>query len=339
MGAADASMRKPRILFIDVTCPKPYDYRSLVIGGLGGSEATCVRIAEGLASRGYPVTVSQHLRVEEYRSSNDVLYNGLVGAKTPADVVIVLRQPQMMEFIYKHYRGSKRMLWLHDMNVAEVIYEPDLHRLERLDIVCVSDWHTMQVKDAFLTIRPKTNNVRVYAVKNPIDDSLKADDTPVDKHKLVFFSSPHKGLDRALYLFSRLRSIDSQFTLHVANPGYYPDAVTDAPGVTLLGALSHAEVLQHVRSSLAVFHCNSTFPETFGLVYAEAHAVGTPCLTANLGAVREILSREEMIDVSDERSVVEKVCAWRDGERPSVALPDGLRLSCVIDEWERRFRE
>lgn len=331
-------MSKPRVLFIDVTCPKPYDETTIAAGGLGGSEATCVRVAEGLAGRGYSVTVSQHCRETAYTSAAGVDYKPLKGPKVRAEVVVVLREPKMMEFIYSGYRASQRILWLHDLNIREVALDPDMERIGKLDIVCVSDWHTQVVQDAFLTMRRKCDAVRVRTVKNPVDDSLRPDETPVDPYKLVFFSSPHKGLDRALYLFSCLRRIDSRYTFHIANPGYYPDAISNADGVHLLGALSHAAAIQHVRSALAVFHCNATFPETFGLVYAEAHAVGTPCLTANLGAVRELLGREELIDVSSEERVVARITSWTNGERPRVGLSPDVRLSAVLDRWEEVIR-
>lgn len=327
-------MQKPRILFMDVTCPKPYCEETLKEGGLGGSEATCVRIAEGLAKRGYRVTVAQHNRQCGYRSEAGVSYQGLGGPKALADMVVVLRQPAMMEFIYKHYRGAKRFLWMHDLNERDLAYDPDLPFVGTLQVLCVSDWHAQVTSDALTTLRPGIDNVRIRVMKNPVDDDLVPDNTPVDPFKLVFFSSPHKGLDRALHLFSRIRANDSRFTFHIANPGYYDSAVSSAPGVHVMGVLSHSDAIRAVRSAGCVFHCNAVFPETFGLVYAEAHAVGTPCLTANIGAVRELLSRDELADPSDEKAIIEKVLSWANGNRPSVALPDGLRLSSVIDRWE-----
>jgi hypothetical protein len=53
-----------RILFVDVTCPRPYDGNTLETEPQGGSESTLTRVAEALARQGDVVRVAQHNRDE-----------------------------------------------------------------------------------------------------------------------------------------------------------------------------------------------------------------------------------------------------------------------------------
>ena len=72
-----------------------------------------------------------------------------------------------------------------------------------------------------------------------------------------------------------------------------------------------------VRSALCVFYPNFVLPETFGLVFAEASAVGTPVLTHDCGAASEVLA--------DPRQLLPIAPAARRYERVARLLPDALR--------------
>lgn len=86
-----------RVLFIDPCCPKPYDPQVLATESLGGTEATVIRVAEGLASKDHVVVVKQHNRTDEYQGAGNVYYRafGEPLAETPTHV-IVLRAPQAL---------------------------------------------------------------------------------------------------------------------------------------------------------------------------------------------------------------------------------------------------
>ena len=201
---------------------------------------------------------------------------------------------------------------------------------------------------------------RIY---NPVDDAIVPDGTPVDPAKLVFFSSPNKGLRYALDVFRALRRRMPDLRLAVGNPGYKSLAAADLQGVEWLGSLPHARVLAESRAALCAFNPNFVIPETFGLVFAEAHAVGTPVLTHDCGAAREVLGNEaELVPVSlaqrayeapllrlgmrwrapparlaDRLGIfdayIERIERWRAGERPRVGPDARFRLSVVAAEW------
>jgi glycosyltransferase involved in cell wall biosynthesis len=123
--------------------------------------------------------------------------------------------------------------------------------------------------------------------------------------------------------------------LYVANPGYFADGVTNGSHVLSLGPLPHSEVLHHVRSALGVFHLNPTFPETFGLVHAECNAVGTPFLSSRLGATPELCDHPaELIDVMDNKAVIERIIEWKTLSRPRVRGQPNFRMTKILREWK-----
>src|SRR5207248_4965139 len=145
------------------------------------------------------------------------------------------------------------------------------------------DWSS-DVCSSDLRGRDGCQRLRVRRIYNPVDDRLVPDGSPVDPTKLVFFSSPNKGLLFTLDAYRALRRSIPDLRLCVANPGYrqYPQA--RLVGVEWLGSLPHARIIAETRTALCTFSANFVIPETFGLVFAESRAVGTPVLTHDCGA-------------------------------------------------------
>lgn len=327
-----------RVVFLDVSCPKPYSHETLLNGPMGGTEATVVRVAEALAGSGrYKASVVQHNREAATYSPNGVEYTGFFDAESlgGSDVVVTLRDPKVTPFAIKRFPNAKPILWLHDFNAQAVVEDYPILEGTGIHILGVSRYHKTSIADVLLRQVADIKGVTVGHIYNPIDDSLLPDSTPINTHKLVYFSSPHKGLEQTIKIFRNLREIDNKFELHVANPGYLPNAQDLPAGVINHGSLPHHQVMQHVREALCVFHLNKVFPETFGLVHAEANAVGTPCLTAPFGANPEVLTdKRQFLNVLDDKMVIDRVIQWADDERPAVKGNMQFRMSNVLRAWE-----
>lgn len=322
-----------RILFIDPVTPKPYDVKTLETEPLGGTEATVIRVAEELGRRGHEVLILQHNRSE--RSGRYAGFGS--GNEFKPTHVIVLRAPNALHQAKKQFPSAKLYLWCHDIFQGEAWKDGFQALVDTQAVpILVSTWHQTQMYEHIkaLNLEVAIPSRKIY---NPVADDLKPDDTPVDANKLVFFSSPHKGLDNTLKVFSRFKEFPElrDMKLFVANPGYFPDGdLKETENVVNVGALPHAEVIKHVRSAFAVFHLNAVFPETFGLVYAEANAVGTPFLTHRLGAVPEVVDHPaELIDVNDPKAVIERLIQWKTLSRPKVRGDSRFRLTRLMREW------
>ncbi|MGO9850995.1 MAG: glycosyltransferase [Steroidobacteraceae bacterium] len=347
------------LLFFDPLCPRPYSEASLREAGLAGTEASTVRVAEALDA-----WVAQHNRTQtdgRYRAASAVAH---------VRHVVVLRDPRALKAAARLFPGARLTLWVHDRiepgSSRGRWFESAAAELRRLqpDIVCVSDYQRAHVA-ATVARLAGCERLAVRRIYNPVDDTLVPDGTPVDPGKLVFFSSPNKGLKFALDAFRALRRRMPELRLCVGNPGYKSVTAAAVPGVEWLGSLPHARILAEARAALCTFSPNFVIPETFGLVFAESHAVGTPVLTQDCGAAREVLGdAAQLLPVSLAQRAyeaplhrleprwravparladalglfdpyIERLMRWRAGERPRVGPDPRFRLSVVALEWRQ----
>lgn len=346
-----------QIVIFDPVAPAPYSASGSHEKPLGGTEATVVRIAEAMDA-----VVVQHNRIENEGRYRNPASSG------EATHLVVLREAQAALEIAKRFPHAHKILWLHDLAAPTMdrgkkllMYAPQL-AAERFTLVCVSDFHAQQVRENFLSL-PASQRPRVTRVYNPVDVSAGASQTgPFDPNKLVFFSSPHKGLEYATTIFAQLRAKNPDLRLYIANPGYLADAANTQPGVVNLGAVPHHIILEHVKSALCTFYPNYVYAETFGLALAESNALGTPVLTHGIGAAAEVLNGDgQIIDVPRARGVADSVfwhwpalrrsgeamlgmlgCAnaygarirdWQTGSRPVVSGRPEFSIYSVVAAW------
>jgi glycosyltransferase involved in cell wall biosynthesis len=345
------------VLFWDPSCVRPYDSRSLLREATGGTEASVVRVADELGAQ-----VIQHNRVEaqgRYRPPGRI--PGII------DVVLV-RDARALPRVREIYPDARFHLWVHDQ------IRPGSTRGRRLAgmaamlrdmsvrIVCVSDAQRRGV-EATLVRMDVADRVQARTIYNPVDDALIPDGSPVDANKLVFFSSPNKGLKFTIDAFRAMRRKMPELRLVIGNPGYKDDAASGIEGVTWLGPQPQARIHAEVRSSLCTFCPNFVIPETFGLVFAESLALGTPVLTHDCGAASEVIGdpRQVLPVTRWQRAYehafggmsshfrsgparvaaqlglfdahVERIRAWRSGARPHVGPDPRFRVATVAGQW------
>lgn len=340
---------KYRILYIDPDCPAAYTDSSLLQKPMGGTEATIIRVTEGLVRQGHQVIVAQGARSHPETSTAGVQYcpfslERLEELPEAPDAVVVLNSPKLLRKIRKLYPQAGLYLWMHCF--------PGKRRRKMINkyaaessttILTVSDTLKEHIQSCLRKYpeygRHSHTGGQLAPVKtifNPVDDRLQPNNKSVDPRKLVFFSSPHKGLEQVLKAFVEVRKRWPDMRLCLANPGYWPFPKNfSEEAVEILGSLTHAEVIEHVREAYCVFYPQNRFKETFGLVFAEANAVGTPVITHPLGASAEVLTdQQQLVDVSQTANVVEVLRQWFENGRPEVRLDERFRLREVLAAWE-----
>jgi glycosyltransferase involved in cell wall biosynthesis len=345
------------ILFFDPSCPQPYDTRTLQQKALGGTEASVTRIADALDAY-----VIQHNRTEAYgRYRPPERIRGI-------ERVVVNRDSRALPIVCELYPGARVYLWLHDqLNPSSkrgrrLASTARLLREMSVTVICVSDWQRRGVEATLRRIGVE-DRVQVCTIYNPIDNALVPDGSPIDDRKLVFFSSPNKGLKFTLDAFRAVRRRMPDLRLVVGNPGYKVRKSAEIEGVEYLGPQPQELIHAHVRSALCTFFPNFVIPETFGLVFAESRALGTPVLTADCGAALEVLGdSEQVLPVTDAQrmyetalsglsprwrsgparlaaslglfdSYAERIRAWRSGARPRTSPDPRFRLTAVTERW------
>lgn len=325
-----------QILFIDPVCPKPYIISDVYGGRMGGTEATVCRVVRELSKRFTDPTpaIAQRHREVPYLDEQLVTYHplSLEGAPEP-NIVVTLRDGVEYRKAKDKYPKARHYLWLHD--TISGAYQQHLEETLGVgvhDVVFVSSYAQQQALESIPGIMRR--NVRPHIIYNMVENDY-ARSLGYEPKRLVFLSSPHKGLNQVLEYFKELRQIDPEFSLEVANPGYFPDPRDLPEGVIPLRCATHQDLMTHLRGALCLFYPQDQFAETFGIVYAEANANGIPVLGLDVGAIREIVDGQSQVVSRDK--VIETVLKWSKGERPTVGLKSHFRSDTVTKEWVKLF--
>lgn len=348
-----------QLVIFDPIAPRPYSLENLQRHPLGGAEASVVRIAERLDA-----IVLQHNRAKD-----EGRYRG-VGASVDPTHLVILREPERATQIFGRYPTARKYLWMHDLCGPGTEPGKELAdnaiKLSKLGvtIICVSDFQASEARRNFFSV-PEAKRPIVKRIYLPVDVSdQNGNASDFDPNKLVFFSSPHKGLDYAMDIFSYLHHTNDDLRLYIANPGYRLKEFSIRPGVVNLGPIPHHMILGHVRNALCTFCPNYVYPETFGLALAESNALGTPVITHAIGAAPEILvGDQQFVPVPKTRFFADRIYRrvpflrkhgeplfaaagcfteyarrirdWQSGKRPHVCGRPEFSFESVIGSWRQ----
>jgi len=286
--------------------------------------------------------------------------------------VVVNRDSRALPVVRRLYPHARIFLWLHDRvepgsrRARWLATTARLLRETAAQIICVSD-HQRRGVEATLGSIGVQDCVRASTIYNPVVVTMAPGDSVIDPDTLVFFSSPNKGLKFALDAFRAMRARIPALRLRVANPGYRTEGSIDIEGVQYLGAQPPHRLHGYVRSALATFAPNWLIPETFGLVFAESLALGTPVLTHDCGAAHEVIGDPRQVlpipwsarlyeaafsgfsprwrrvpALAGARlglfdAYIERIRAWRTGQRPRVSADPRFELARVTEQWRSRL--
>jgi glycosyltransferase involved in cell wall biosynthesis len=340
-----------RILFLDAVARNAYDDATMRKQGLGGTEASVVHVVTGLSAL-HEVAVAQRGRTEAARPQVRLRYLPLGHPDPfdgpPPDCVVVVRKHRYIPRLRARYPTARMLLWIQNwQHAGDAVWRVGLAR-SGCDIVTVSEVHraaTDRLVNGSLVrllgaLTGGGGKIAVRRIYNPVDEQPAADATLVDRDKLVFYSN--KGITQVLRTFGQVRRQIPSLRLYVAGISLqaFLDSAAHAQdlarqeGVHLLGRLPHDALFRHVRESLCVFYPQDELSETFGVIFAESNALGTPVLAHDFGAAREVLgSPDQLVDARDLPAIVAKLRSWRAGNRPRVTLRPEFRLSSVIAQW------
>ncbi len=236
------------------------------------------------------------------------------------------------------YPAAKKYIWMHDVAVADGSKQDESKWLKSLidnniTLVGVSRWHRKNIQEI-----TKYDNVKY--IYNPVPDEIFIDPIAIsngikyDPNLLVWLSSPHKGLGKALDIFKAIREKNPKMQLVVFNPGYHQVdefKLASFPGVSYYKPTACRNMWAVVQKALCVFY-PTEFDETMCLVAAEANALGTPIATYRRAALKETVSSEQQF-AENETDIVNMVLDWSANGRPVVIGKDEFRFSNVLLDW------
>lgn len=289
--------------------------------GLGGSETWAVRLAEHLDELGCVVTV--------YGECGDGLWQGAIfrhhsrwDPTVPCDVFIASRAPVLAD---ARPRAARKLLWVHDVDCGDQLTPA---RADGFDyVVGLSDWHMDHLAGRYPFL-----GSRLVKSANGIEHSLfHPRPWEARKQRVLYTSSPDRGLDVVLSLWPRIREQAPDAELAYCYPDVY-DAVADQspqiaghrdrirklsgqPGVTRLGSLPQPTLAAVMCDSRVWVHpswctahpagdglvTESPFHETSCIGAVEAQAAGMHVVASGWGALKETVRYGHLLDVGDPR--------------------------------------
>jgi glycosyltransferase involved in cell wall biosynthesis/tetratricopeptide (TPR) repeat protein len=270
--------------------------RKLATGGLGGSETAVIRLAEAFAKKQRrPIVYNP---VDEPGYYNGVCYRPVNHFRPEiySDLYIAWRMPEAadLEINTKHLS-----LWFHDTDSGDRLTK---QRAKQFDsFVVLSEWH----REHLLKTYPFINPEKVFVIGNGVD--LSRFDEPVkrDKKKVIYSSSPDRGLDIILEsIWPKVVEAIPDAELHV----YYGWDSYDKASQLYDGLkqfrskmdqlfLDSKNVVQHGRipqdrlakemQEASIWLYPTYFSETYCITAVEAQLAGALPITNKLAALAE----------------------------------------------------
>jgi glycosyltransferase involved in cell wall biosynthesis len=289
-----------RVAIISPASLEGFDWHTPWTAGCGGSETSHCEMAEGLKSAGFSIDSFTPV-TEESISPGGVVYRPIADFD-PKNYVVVIdyRNPALLD--YPKVPGQKT--WF----VAQDVSYPDWtdERLERIDrYLCLCESHSRYTQSTTAPLRGKTyisaNGVRSAFVEN--FEKMKGATNPVTgewvgkvprrKNRLLYASSPDRGLKLLLENWFRIREKVPDAELHVAygfdnclriiemqggndwRVGFVSEMqrLMEQPGVTFTGRLNQLDLYKEWFEASVFLYLND-FAETFCCNMVDSMATG-----------------------------------------------------------------
>ena len=329
---------------------------------IGGTETAVIHMSRHLARNGHSVRVfvkggrGIHEGVE-YRDLQNYIRDL---EKEPADVLVVSRT--FHPFINR-VNARTRIFWTedaHDQPFVEFLARTEI--VSNIDsIFTVSQWQTDRLSKTF-----NIPSSKFYVTRNGVSwDHYKNPPAERNYRKLVYTSTPFRGLDVLLDIFPKIRQRvpDAQLDVYSSMQVYGISSAedeaayghiyrkSDQPGVTLKGSVPQGDLAKALLESGIMAYPNH-FAETSCIAVMEALAAGIPVVTTSLGALVETASAGGVLIDGDPRTeayqdcFVEELChiledapRWKELSRQArTHIYENNRWEIIAKEWEAEFR-
>jgi 2-polyprenyl-3-methyl-5-hydroxy-6-metoxy-1,4-benzoquinol methylase/glycosyltransferase involved in cell wall biosynthesis/tetratricopeptide (TPR) repeat protein len=292
-----------KVAIVTGQCWERWTPRTASAGGIGGSETAVVEMAKRLAEHGWRVTVFGDMEPEDEGIYDGVAYlrhEKTVLVDEQIDVLVAWRDANLLNAL----PARAKLLWVHDIWAANGTHA---NMLKADAVMCLSDWHCDFVRKHHAL--PAT---QIAKTANGIDVTRFDQDVERDPHKVIYSSSPDRGLLSLLQMWPRIRQRVPDATLHVfygfdtwqKSAELRNDQRALAQISLLRSMMKELEPLGvHVRGrvdqktlaremlSAGAFLFPTWFTETFCIGAAEAQCAGLQIVTSPIAALAETAVR------------------------------------------------
>ncbi|MBU2185411.1 MAG: glycosyltransferase [Gammaproteobacteria bacterium] len=175
--------------------------------GLGGSETAVVYLARGLYDLGHKVTVYGAPGKDEGVHDGVEYWDFRRWKQQPCDVLIASRMPEVAE---AKTEARIKVLWCHDLHMYERLTPERMEYFDNLFVM--SEFQRKYMLRLYPFILPE----KFFVTANGIDlDLFQNLEVERDPHRLIYTSSPDRGLTNLLCFWPIIRQRVPDATLHI----------------------------------------------------------------------------------------------------------------------------
>jgi len=280
---------------------EPWAPFSLREGGIGGSETAVIHVAKGLAEAGWHVDVYNDC--EPFTGTYDGVgywpYQWYRPDLNP-DLLIGWRQAGTL-LTDAQAPARVRWEWLHDLHMVDLIGTDDAEYYDRF--APVSQWHGDYLKMVYPFLGDK-----VRPTRNGIDLARFTHEVERNPKKVVYSSSPDRGLDALLAIWPEIVGQVPEAVLHVfygwENVDKFPhlrpwkaaieELLAKTPNAIWRGRVDQDTLAREFLSAGCWFY-PTTFPEVSCITAMECMAAGVAILASDCGALPETVGNRGIL--------------------------------------------
>lgn len=315
--------------------------------GIGGSETACVEMAKWVKKLTGRRVIVFNPRGSDYVANSGVEYLKLEGMAP----YFAVSKPKL-HVAWRHnmkITDAKTLVWSHDL----ITGGGEAHdRYEKYMVL--SEFHKNFVKNALMVPDEK-----IYVTRNGItpEKFSKVDKTLKNPNKIIYVSSPDRGLDRAIDVVELARIENPDLELHVfyglsnlekmgkTSEVEHFKKIMDKPWIKYHGNVEQKELMEAYKDA-SIWLYPTNFAETFCISAIETLLSGVFPIVRNYGALPDTLKGLPCEIVDRDCESFEDKLYW--AERLSHAIRE--RLWHNVDErlhsellskcsWEQVSRE
>lgn len=289
-----------------------WDENEIKKRGIGGSETAAIRMARELHKLS-----GKKIRIFMDRA-DEVEIDGVY--YTPANKLrdYFLTCEPKAHIAWRHnikISNAPTFVWCHDLGC------PDIDKTENYDkVLALSEFHKNYLKHTF---RVPDEKIRVTRNGIDLERFEGAVSVPKNKNKIVFSSSPDRGLDNAIAVVKKARQMSGlELELHAfygldnmvklkmdAEVARLRKLIADNPWVKFHGNVSQTDLVKHV-SDAVVWLYPTNFLETYCITALEMLACRVKPVVRSYGALPYTLRGLPAVVVDEDCVTPKQVDDW-----------------------------
>ena len=342
-----------RFILYSPVCFEKWDWRNSIEKGIGGSETSHVEMAWRLAARGHEVITYAPIPDDCPGEWRGTTWKPIGDVDWTLDGVWVLyRCPEALDNFSEDHEG--KTLWLMNQDWHYHTFTPE--RLAKLDkMMCLCEWHKKYCIETMPTFPADKIMVTSNGLKPELIEEAEREGIVRDPYRIMFASSPDRGLANVIRAFACAREFEPRLSLHAfygfnnlrkltqhrglqAEADICESLMKRVPNVHFHGRITQDQLYREwLKTGMWVYRTN--FSETSCITSMEAQALGAIPIISPIAALDENVHFGEAIEGEADDPVVgaefaQAIVYWSNLERQEAVRKEMMPFARERFDWE-----